>query len=337
MPPGPDPLSDVLRTVRITGALFFLNELSLPCEPARVPDGEVIARVIAPNAQNIISYHVVTRGTVWGGLYRAGAAPVKLEAGDVLVIPRGDAYWLGMEADKPAPPDVDQTLGFMRLVASGALPYVISVGAGGARRASVVCGFLGCDQAPFNPLISTLPRLLVVRGVKRQNGTPADRLDRLIDVTLAEAQENQPGSASVRLRLSELIFVETIRRYLGTMPDGQTGWLAGLKDAIVGRAIALMHESPSRTWTLPSLAKEAGTSRSALADRFTKLVGRSPMAYLAKWRMQLAAQMLADGVSKVSAVALEVGYDSEAAFSRAFKRAAGVAPAAWRERGTSAA
>jgi AraC-like DNA-binding protein len=329
-PPGPDPLSDVLRTVRVTGALFFLSELSAPSAAARVPEGEALARGLAPNAQNIISYHVITRGSVWGALYKGRVPPVRLDAGDIVVIPRGDAYWLGMDAETPGPPDLEQTLGFMRLIASGALPYVISAGAGGPPQASVVCGFLGCDRSPFNPLIATLPRFVVIRGARRLDGAPGDRLDRLIDATLAEAQENQPGGASVRLRLSELIFVETIRRYLGTIPQGETGWLPGLRDEIVGRALSLLHKSPSRTWTLPALAKEAGASRSALADRFTKLVGQAPMSYLKQWRMQLAAQMLADGASKVSVVALEVGYDSEAAFSRAFKRAAGVAPAAWR-------
>jgi AraC-like DNA-binding protein len=136
----------------------------------------------------------------------------------------------------------------------------------------------------------------------------------------------------VRLRLSELIFVETIRRHLATMGARETGWLAGLRDETVGRALALLHEQPARTWTLPALAKEAGASRSALADRFTRLVGQPPMAYLTQWRMQLAARLLADGERKVAAVASEVGYDSEAAFSRAFKRAAGRAPAAWRGR-----
>jgi AraC-like DNA-binding protein len=336
-PSGPDPLSEVLGTVRVTGALFFRNELSPPCEPARVPDGERLARAIAPHAQNIISYHVVTRGSLWAAVYDGSSPPVRLDAGDVLVIPRGDPYWIGPDAQTPPEPDAEQVLGFLRLMASGALPFVISVGGGPSPQAGLVCGFLGCDQSPFNPLVSALPRFLVVRGVRRQDGSPGDRLDRLIDVTLAEAQDNDPSGAAVRLRLSELIFVETIRRYLGTLPEGQTGWLAGLKDQIVGRAIGLLHESPSRAWTLPSLAKQVGASRSGLADRFAKLVGQPPMAYLTQWRMQLAAQLLMNGASKVSAVAAEVGYDSEAAFSRAFKRAAGVAPAAWRERARTAA
>jgi AraC-like DNA-binding protein len=322
----------------LTGALFFLTELTRPCEPARVPEGDTLARGLALPAQNVISYHVVTRGTVWGGLYQGRDAPVRLEAGDVLVIARGDAYWLGMDPARPPPPDVPRTVGFMNAVASGLLPFVIATGDGaGPPEAGVVCGFLGCDQSPFNPLIAALPRFLVIRGVRRTDGAPGDRLDRLIELTLIESQENQPGGASVRLRLSELIFVETIRRHLASLAGEQTGWLAGLKDEVVGRAIALLHQHPAKNWTLPSLAKEAGASRSALAERFTKMVGQPAMAYLAQWRMQLAAQLLGDGASKVSAVALEVGYDSEAAFSRAFKRAAGVAPAAWRGRRNTAA
>jgi AraC-like DNA-binding protein len=331
-PAGPDPLSDVLQTVRLTGAVFFLSELTRPCEPARVPRGEALARGLALRSDNVISYHVVTRGSLWAGLYQGQDAPVQLDAGDVLVVARGDAYWLGMDPDQPPQPDVERTVGFMNGIASGLLLFVISSGGAGAPQAGIVCGFLACDQSPFNPLIVSLPPLLVIRGVRRIDGAPGDRLDRLIDLTLKEAEENQPGSASVRLRLSELIFVETIRRHLSLIPSEQTGWLAGLKDEVVGRAIALLHQEPSKTWTLPSLAKEAGASRSVLVERFTKLIGQPPMAYLAQWRMQLAAQMLGDGASKVSAVALEVGYDSEAAFSRAFKRAAGLAPAAWRDR-----
>ena len=246
-PGGPDPLSNVLQTVRLTGAVFFITELAPPCEPARVPRGEALARGLALRSDNVISYHVVTRGTLWGGLYQGRSSPVRLDAGDVLVVARGDAYWLGMDPDKPSQPDEERTVGFMNGIASGLLPFVISSGGAGSPQASVVCGFLACDQIPFNPLIVSLPPFLVIRGVRRTDGAPGDRLDRLIDLTLKEAEDNQPGSA-----------------------------------------IALLHHAPSKTWTLPSLAREAGASRSVLVERFTKLVG--------------------------------------------FKRAAGLAPAAWRDR-----
>ncbi len=137
------------------------------------------------------------------------------------------------------------------------------------------------------------------------------------------------------LSLSELMFVEVVRQHLAMLPAEQTGWLVGLRDPLVGRALALLHERPARPWTLPRLAKEVGSSRSTLAERFTQFVGLSPMRYLGHWRMQLAARLLADGTGKLSAVASDVGYDSEAAFSRAFKKIVGMAPTNWRQRRAS--
>jgi AraC-like DNA-binding protein len=180
---------------------------------------------------------------------------------------------------------------------------------------------------PFNPLLATLPRMLHVKGALRRQD---ERLDRLMQLTLAEARDPAPGGESVRLRLSELMFVEVIRSYLAGLPPEQAGWLAGLRDEYVGRALALLHERPAHGWTLDELAAEVGMSRSAFADRFARLVGEPPIQYLGRWRMQMAARLLADGTAKVAAVALEVGYDSEAAFSRAFKKLVGVSPAAWR-------
>jgi AraC-like DNA-binding protein len=323
--PAADPLSDVLQTVRLTGAVFFLMEISSPCPAARVPEGAALAPALAPRAQNVISYHVVARGSCWAGLY--DGAPVRVEAGDVVVFPHGDSYFIGLERALPPAPDLEASIRHLGALARGQAPFVLTAGGGGADRASLVCGFLGCDQRPFNPLLASLPRMMLVRRAK--DAVDA-RLDLLIELTLAEARERTPGARSMRVRLSELIFVEAIRRHLATIRPGRTGWLAGLTDELVGRALVLLHEQPARDWTLPTLAKAVGASRSALADRFSRLVGQPPMQYLACWRMQLAAQRLGEGSAKVAAVALEVGYDSEAAFSRAFKKIAGVAPAAWR-------
>jgi len=245
----------------------------------------------------------------------------------VLVFPRGDGYFMSFARQEPTPPDVDLASGFMKGMTAGQLPFVVQFGGGGAERLSVVCGFLGCDVRPFNPLLATLPRMLHIKGVA---GRQDDRLDRLLELTLAEARQPAPGGESVRLRLSELMFVEVIRRYLGGLPPEQAGWLAGLRDEYVGRALALLHERAAHGWTLDELAGDVGMSRSAFADRFARLVGEPPMQYLTRWRMQMAARLLADGTAKVAAVALEVGYDSEAAFSRAFKKLVGVSPAAWR-------
>jgi len=322
--PVRDPLSDVLRTVRLRGAVFFMLESSSPWSSA-MPDGERLAPILVPQAQQVISFHVITQGACWGGLL--DGPQTRFEAGDIIVFPRGDGYFMGLPRQETRAPNVEQASGFMQRMSGGQLPFQVQFGGGGAERLGVVCGFLGCDMRPFNPLLGTLPRLLHIKGVA---GRQEDRLDRLLELTLAEARDPAPGGESVRLRLSELMFVEVIRRHLADLPPEQSGWLAGLRDEHVGRALALLHERAAHPWTLDELAGDVGLSRSAFADRFARLVGEPPMQYLARWRMQMAARLLTDGNAKVAAVALEVGYDSEAAFSRAFKKITGVSPAAWR-------
>jgi AraC-like DNA-binding protein len=321
-----DVLSDVLRTVRLTGALYFLVEAAPPWEIA-VPAGASLAPVILPRSQHVISYHVVTRGACWGRL--AGGPPTRIEAGDVLVFPHGDSYVMSIDPVTGGGPDATEVLDFMKKMSAGQLPFVVVEGGNGAAPLHLVCGFLGCDARPFNPLLDTLPRLLRVR---RSETSSSDSLRQLIDLTIAESSERRAGAECMRLRLSELMFVEVVRRHLGTLIGDQSGWLAGLRDGLVGRALGLLHERPAQAWTLRGLAREVGLSRSALAERFTHFVGHPPMQYLSRWRMQLAARRLADDDAKVSAVALDVGYESEAAFSRAFKRVAGVPPAGWRRR-----
>lgn len=324
--PMRDPLSDVLRTVRLRGAVFFMLESSAPWGTA-MADGETLAPILVPQAQQVLSFHVITQGTCWGGLL--DGPQQRFDTGDIIVFPRGDGYFMGLPPQPTRAPNIEQASGFMQRMKSGGLPFLLQFGGGGAERLGVVCGFLGCDVRPFNPLLGTLPRLLHIKGVA---GRQDDRLDRLLELTLAEARDPAPGGESVRLRLSELMFVEVIRRYLAGLPPEQSGWLAGLRDEHVGRALALLHERAAHGWTLDELAGDVGLSRSAFADRFARLVGEPPMQYLARWRMQMAARLLTDGNAKVAAVALEVGYDSEAAFSRAFKKMTGVSPAAWRGR-----
>jgi len=197
---------------------------------------------------------------------------------------------------------------------------------GGEERATIVCGFLGCDAKPFNPLLAALPRLLHVRGGAARDGW----IGHFINVAVTEANHKRPGGEAVLERMSEMMFVEVVRRYLEGLPAEQTGWLAGLRDRFVGRALALLHERPAHHWTIDELGESVGLSRSALHERFAELVGQPPMQYLAQWRMQVASQLLLQSTMNVASVALEAGYDSEAAFSRAFKRLVGVPPAAWR-------
>jgi AraC-like DNA-binding protein len=322
---GIDPLSDVLRAVRLTGAVFFRVDATAPWV-IEMPDSTALAAVTVPRAQHVISYHVVTRGSCCGALL--GGDPVRLEAGDVLVFPHGDPYVMSIAPGMRGGPDPAEVLAFMGQMAAGRLPLAVAEGGGGPEPLGLVCGFLGCDVHPFNPLLAELPRLLHVP----QAFGAGDPLGRLIEFAIAESQERRAGGECVRLRLSELMFVEVVRLYLAGLPAEQTGWLAGLRDRTIGRALALLHERPGDAWTLERLARDVGLSRSALAERFTHFVGDPPMQYLTRWRMQAAARLLADGQVKVSAVARRVGYDSEAAFSRAFKKAAGVPPAAWRAR-----
>ena len=309
--------------MRLTGAVFFRIDATSPWV-IEMPDASALADVIRPRPQHVISYHVVTRGACHGALL--GHAPVRLEAGDILVFPHGEPYAMAMSSEMRGGPHLAEVLAFMRAMVAGRLPFTVEEGGGGRDRLGLVCGFLGCDVHPFNPLLSALPGLIHVRRAFAEG----DPLGRLIDFAVAESQETRAGGECVRLRLSELMFVEVVRRYLAALPVEQTGWLAGLRDRTVGRALALLHERPGEPWTLEKLAKDVGLSRSSLAARFTHFVGDPPMHYLARWRMQVAARLLADGDAKVSAVADQVGYDSEAAFSRAFKKLVGVSPAAWR-------
>jgi AraC-like DNA-binding protein len=310
--------------VKLTGALFFVVDASSPWG-IEVPDAKAFAAIILPRAQHVVSYHIILKGLGWVVL--PGVGSTRFEAGDILVFPHGDPYAMLSTPDQMPEFDSEATVQFFRDMAAGRLPFVIQEGGGGPVRAEFVCGYLGCDVRPFNPVLATLPRLL---HVKRRTGGKGGMIDALIEFTLAEARTPRVGGASIRVRLSELMFVEVVRRYLETLPARQTGWLAGLRDPAIGRVLSMMHERPSRPWKLSELAEQAAVSRAVLAERFAHLVGCPPMQYLALWRMQVAARLLADGDVKVAAVGHEVGYESEAAFSRAFKKAAGVSPAAWR-------
>jgi AraC-like DNA-binding protein len=322
-----DPLSDVLRAVRLRGAVFFLVDATPPWV-SEAPSGDVLAPLIMPGAQHLIEYHVVKRGTCYGGLI--GAPPIELCAGDVIVFPRGDAHVMSSAPHMRESRDARHgDIGDLVRLATEPPPFALKVGETGAPQAEVVCGFLGCDARPFNPLITTLPRVLHVKA----ESSPADPyLSSLIALTLAESSAKRPGGECILARLSELMFVEVVRRHLQTLAPDQDGWLAGLRDPIVGRALSMLHARPAFEWTLESLAESAASSRSALAERFKELVGQPPMQYLAQWRMQIAARLLDERNATVAAVAYEVGYGSEAAFSRAFKKLVGVSPSEWRER-----
>ncbi|HVZ73098.1 MAG TPA: AraC family transcriptional regulator [Polyangia bacterium] len=313
-----DTLSDVLQAVRLRGAVFFAIDGSAPWL-AESPAGRAIAPHIMPGAEHTIEYHVVTSGACWGGI--VDEPPTRLEAGDIIVFPQGDPHVISSAPGLRG----DLDLEVFRSARTHALPIDVHLDGGGADRATVICGFLGLDAKPFNPLLAALPRVLVVRGAG-----PDDGLRRLVALALAESTSRREGSDAALARLSELLFVEVVRRHLATLPHDTRGWLAGLRDEVVGRALGRLHERPAHDWTLEELARVCSASRSVLAERFTQLVGAPPMQYLARWRMQLAAPLLAGTSTAVAEIAERVGYGSEAAFSRAFQRELGTTPAAWR-------
>jgi AraC-like DNA-binding protein len=320
-----DVLSDVLSAVRLTGSVFYDVSARSPWV-AEAPPSAQIANQVTPGAQHAIEYHVVTSGSCWiSTVDRDPFVPVRLEEGDIAVLPHGDPHALSSAPGMRANPIMDI---FRRPEDSNALPFMLRTGTEGPAETRLVCGFFSCDVRPFNPLLDSLPRFM--RVGRSTSNAPGGLLDQFIRFATAETINKRAGSQSVLNKLSELMFVEVIRRHMDALATDNTGWLAGLRDPLVGRALTLLHGHPAHAWTLEELAAEAGASRSAMADRFAHLVGYPPIQYLTRWRMQIAAKRLADRTAKVAAIAQEVGYESEAAFSRAFKKVVGRSPSEWR-------
>ena len=316
-----DALSDVLKTVRLTGAIFFDVTARAPWV-AEQPPRDLILRKILPGAEHLIAYHVVTEGRMFANI--VGEAPIAVEAGEVVLFTKGDPHIVssspGMRTDPAA-------RGATEAITTGQLPCFVSYGSGGPA-AKLICGFLACDARPFNPLIENLPPVIKARDPENATGW----LGQFARFAMTETAGGRAGGESVLARLSELMFIEVVRRYLEALPAEQAGWLAGLRDPFIGRALSLMHGAPAQNWTIEELARQAGLSRSVLAERFTALVGIPPMQYLAQWRMQIAWGLLSAGRANIATVAAEIGYGSEAAFSRAFKKMVGVPPSDWRRR-----
>ena len=314
-----DTLSEVLRAVRLTGAVFFAVDASAPWVAETPPSSELRPHLM-PGVEHVIDYHVVTAGSCWGGLI--GEPAFQLQTGDVIAFPQGDAHVISSAPGMRGSPGREALL----QVANSRLPVLIEKDGGGAERARLICGFLGCDARPFNPLLATLPRVIHVPRDRADDGM----LDHLIQLALAESNAKRAGGEVVLARLSELLFVEVVRRHVSGLPAGNVGWLAGLRDESIGRVLGKLHDRPAHAWSLEELAREVGMSRSVLAERFSHFVGVPPMQYLAQWRMQLAANLLSSSSLGLAQIAEQVGYGSETALSRAYKRWVGVAPAEWR-------
>ena len=326
-----DTLSDVLRSVRLRGAVFYYIDGSSPWVAEAPPAAEIIDGIM-PEAEHLIEFHGVVEGSCWAAV--VGESPVRLAAGDVILFPQGDPHVVssapGLRAPRvekavyfaPRPPQLPYALSLQ-----GSTITTARLDGGGGDRATIVCGFLGLDARPFNPMLASLPRVMHVSGA----ALGADSwVASFLRAAVVESNHRRAGGEAVLERMSEMLFVEVLRRYVETLPEGQTGWLAGMSDPAIGRVLGLLHEKPDAPWTLERLAEDAAMSRSTLHERFVHFIGQPPMQYLTQWRMQVAARQLRDTNHKLIEIALNVGYESEAAFSRAFKRVVGMSPGAWR-------
>ncbi len=314
-----DALSEVLSAIKLEGALFFNGEFSAPwCLSSSGREG--IVPFLKPPVRHLVMFHFLTKGRAQAWLPEGRRE--ELHAGDIVILPHGDSHFIGNGAATP----IDSFKTFAGNLADGLKP--VSFG-GGGEATHFVCGFMSCDPHLSQTILAGLPPLMRVQLADEPSGR---WIENSIRFSVGAAGGRNAGSSLVVERLSEVLFVETLRRYITSLPPQQTGWLAGARDPGVGQALALIHQNPSHPWTVDDLAHRVGLSRSRLADRFRHFLGMSPIAYLTEWRLKLGAEKLKTSERSVAEVALDVGYNSEAAFNRAFKRAYSVPPAQFRQR-----
>src|SRR5690348_15765539 len=313
-----DVLSEVLKVVKLQGAMFYNGEFSSPwsfCSPA----SRTVAPYLAAGAGHVIIYHLLTEGHASARLL--DGERIALDAGDLVIFPHGDPHII---ENGPPTKSVDMAGELARIVAQG---LKLSRLGGGGEVTRFICGFMACDPQLSQVFLNGLPPVF---KVNIRNDASGRWLENSIRFSVNEADASRAGGEAVLAKLSEVLFVETLRVYIAHLPPEQTGWLVGARDPEVGKTLALMHRNPAHPWTIPSLAREAGVSRSVLAERFRHYLGEPPMAYLTRWRLQLGAQMLASTSYSVAQIASEVGYESEPAFNRAFKREFNLPPARFR-------
>ncbi len=336
-----DVLSDTLKVVRLSGAVFLRAKLTSPWAVKSATPGELAEYLRLPS-DCIAVFHILARGHCW--LSIPGSAPVLLKAGDAVLIPQNCVHVVGSDwSISPVP--------FRAVLPATMPPDGIAEVMGGniGEMTQLVCGYLHCDQR-FNPLIGALPDIMVVHPCNDGHETetlggsalasaamvpiqPGDWLETTLRHTVEEALGERPGNTDMLARLSEILFVEVVRRYMQRLPAAHHGWLAGVSDPVVGHVLRLLHAHPEYAWTVEDLAQAVAVSRSTLAQRFTALIGETPMRYLAIWRIQLAKNLLKQTNLTMVEIAQRVGYESDVAFNRAFKRHAGQPPAAWRMTG----
>ncbi|HTJ96642.1 MAG TPA: AraC family transcriptional regulator [Rhodocyclaceae bacterium] len=320
-------MSEILKSVRLEGAFYLNAEFTAPwCAQTKFGLSRVVGHL--PGAEHVMFFHFLTEGSCKVRLADGGEA-FDLTAGDLVVFPHDDTHILGSDLQL-TPVEAKTDIAVDELPTDDFLYYR---GGGGGETTRFVCGYLACNRSLSRPLLDALPRAL---HIPMGEGPGAMLMRELLKKGVRESAAAQPGGHSILAKLSELMFVDAMRRYIESLPPGGQGWLAGVRDAQVGKALAMLHAEPSKAWTVDELAAKAALSRSTLAERFTALVGEPPMQYLMRWRLALAAQSLRAGSEAIIRVAERCGYESEAAFSRAFKREFGLPPAAWRKAGQNA-
>jgi len=310
-----DVLTDVLESIHVRSLIVGRLEFTAPWG-LRMTRGRP-------------GFYVVTRGTCW--LEVEGLdAPIQLGGGDLVVLPRGQAHVIRDSRRTRALPAAD--------VLKSCTPHktcqpggVFQYGGGGART-TMVGGCFRVDDATSNPLIRSLPPIIHVQG---DGGTPVEWLEATLQFVAAEMASGQPGAETVVSRLADILFVQAVRAHLVQMRDHASGWLRALVDPQIGQALALIHEHPEEAWTVATLAERVGMSRSAFAARFTELAEEPPLTYLTRWRMTKASRLLRNGTSSLGEISGQVGYEAEAAFSKAFKRWHGIAPGMFRKHQTA--
>jgi AraC-like DNA-binding protein len=318
-----DVLSEVLKVVRLQGAMFYNGEFSAPWS-FRSPASCNVAPFVAAGAEHVIIYHLLTEGRAYARV--EDGERLALEPGDVVIFPHGDPHII--ENGKPIK-TVDLLQELAQIFSHG---LRLARSGGGGDVTKFVCGYMACEPRLSQVFLSGLPPVF---KVSIRNDASGRWLENSIRFSVDQADASQAGGEAVLAKLSEVLFVETLRLHIAHLPTQQTGWLAGARDAEVGKALALMHRNAAHPWTMASLAKEAGVSRSVLAERFRHYLNEPPMAYLTRWRVQLGAQMLTSTNYSVAQIAAEVGYESESAFNRAFKRQFTVPPARFRTQSRS--
>jgi AraC-like DNA-binding protein len=313
-----DLLSDLLRAVRLSGAVFFRAEFSAPWR-VRSDSSERLASLILPRAKHVALFHYIAEGACWADVE---GEKRELAPGDVIVLPFGSTHVMGRGN---APKTQEVTSLFPGSPPWPEPPRIVAGGGGEPTR--LVCGFLHWDQAVFNPLLDALPKVIVASS----SGRPTEALLRTsLDLLASELQGGRPGSESVAGRLSEVLFVDVLRQHAQALGPAGRGWLAALRDPGIRSALEAIHARPQDDWPVDELARRAAMSRSTFYERFTELLGDAPAQYLTRWRLQRAASLLTETSDPLATIGERVGYTSEAAFSRAFKRHTGESPAAFR-------